>query len=60
MVGNSVPAVDAQQVFKSTYNLLMNEDIGIVIDIKRYQGVLEHCIVKGRFFSGHRHIHASK
>ena len=41
MVGDSAPAVDGQQVFKSTFKVLINEDIGIAIDIKRYQGVLE-------------------
>ena len=39
MVGNSAPAVDAQQVFKSTFKVLVNKDIGIAIDIKRYKGM---------------------
>ena len=42
IVGNSAPAVDAQQVFKSTFKVVINEDIGSAIDIKRYQGVLEY------------------
>ena len=42
IVGNSAPAVDAQQVFKSTFKVVINEEIGSAIDIKRYQGVLEH------------------
>ena len=46
MVGNSVPAVDAQQVFKSTFKALINEDYSIAIDIERYQGVLEHALSK--------------
>ena len=52
MVGNSVPAVDAQQIFKSTFKVLINEDIGIAIDIKRYQGVLEHALSKVDFSVG--------
>ena len=52
MVGNSAPAVDAQQVFKSTFKVLINEDIGIAIDIKRYQGVLEHALSKVDFSVG--------
>ena len=35
-VGNSVPAVDAREVFKSTFKVLINEDIGIAIDIIRF------------------------
>ena len=61
IVGNSAPAVDAQQFFMSTFKALINEDYSIVIDIERCQGVLKHALSKvGRFFSGHRHIHASK
>ena len=44
IVGNSAPAVDAQQVFKSTFKTLINEDYSIGIDIERYQGVLEHAL----------------
>ena len=39
-VGNSAPAVDAQQVFNSTFKALINEVYSIAIDIERYQGVL--------------------
>ena len=52
MVGNSAPAVDAQQDFKSTFKVLVNEDIGIATDIKRYQGVLEHVLSKVDFSVG--------
>ena len=44
MVGNSTPAVEAQQVFKSTFKALINEDYSIGIDIERYQRVLEHAL----------------
>ena len=44
ILGNSAPAVDAQQVFKSTFKALINEDYSIAIDIERYQGVLEHAL----------------
>ena len=46
IVGSSAPAVDAQQVFKSTFMALINEDHSIGIDIERYQGVLEHVLSK--------------
>ena len=49
---NSAPAVDAQQVFKSAFKVLINEDIGIATDIKRYQGVLEHALSKVDFSVG--------
>ena len=34
IVGNSAPAVDAQQVFKSLFKTLINEDYSIATDIK--------------------------
>ena len=37
IVGNLAPAVDAQQVFKSTFKALINENYSIAIE--RYQGV---------------------
>ena len=52
IVGNSAPAVDAQQVFKSTFKALINEDYSIAIDIERYQGVLEHALSKVDFSVG--------
>ena len=51
-VGDSAPAVDAQQVFKSTFKALINEDYSIVIDTERYQGVLEHALSKEDFSVG--------
>ena len=52
IVGNSVPAVDAQKVFKSTFKELINVDYSIGIDIERYQGVLEHALSKVDFSVG--------
>ena len=52
IVGNSAPAVDIQQVFKSTFNALINEDYSIGTDIERYQGVLEHALSKVDFSVG--------
>ena len=52
IVGNSAPAVDTQQVFKSTFNALINEDYSIGTDIERYQGVLEHALSKVDFSEG--------
>ena len=37
IVRNSVPAVDAQQVFKSTFKALINEDHSVGNDTERYQ-----------------------
>ena len=51
-VGNSAPAVDAQQVFKSTFKTLIIEDYSIDIDIERYQKVLEHALSKVDFLVG--------
>ena len=47
--GNSAPVVDAQQDFKSTFKILINEGYSIAIDIKRYQGVLEGALSKADF-----------
>ena len=52
IVGNSLPVVDAQQVFKSTFKALINEDYSIDIDIERYHGVLEHALSKVDFSVG--------
>ena len=51
-MGNSEPAVDAQQVFKSTFKALINEDYSIGIGIERYQGKLEHALLKVHFSVG--------
>ena len=50
IVGNSAPTVDAQQVFKDKFKSLINEDLSI--DIKKYQGVLEHALSKVDFSVG--------
>ena len=47
IVGNSAPAVDAEQLFKSTFKAFINEDLSI--DIEKYQGVLEHALSKVDF-----------
>ena len=52
IVGNSAPAVDAQNVFKSTFKELINEDSSIGSDTERYQGVLEHASSKVDFSIG--------
>ena len=48
-MGNSAPVVDAQQVFKSTFKALINEDYSIGTYIGRYQGVLENALSKVDF-----------
>ena len=45
-------AVDAQQVFQSTFKALINEDYPISADIDRYQSVLEHALSKVDFSIG--------
>ena len=44
--------MDAQQVFKSTFKTLINEDYSNGIYIERYQGVLEHALSKVGFSVG--------
>ena len=51
-MGNSAPAMDAQQVLKGTFKVLINQDYSIGIDIERYQGVLEHASSKVDFSVG--------
>ena len=50
IVGNSAPAVDAQQIFNDTSKSLINEDLSL--DIKKYQGMLEHSLSKVDFSVG--------
>ena len=52
IVGNSAPAVDARQVFKSAFKAVINEDYSIVIDTEKYLGVLEHALSKVDFSVG--------
>ena len=52
IVGNPAPVVDAQQVFKNTFKVLINEDIGIAICIRRFQRLLEHALSKDDFSVG--------
>ena len=52
IVGNSAPAVDAQQVFQGKFKALINEDCSIGINIERYQGVLEPALSKVDFSLG--------
>ena len=51
IVGNSAPAVDAQQLFTVT---LKFDKRRLAIDIKKYQGVLEHALSKADFSKGIR------
>ena len=44
--------MDAKQVFKNTFNALINEDYSIRIDIERYQCILEYAISKVSFSIG--------
>ena len=50
--GNSLPAVNSQQVFKSTFKAMINEYYSIGIDNERYQGVLEHALSNVDFSVG--------
>ena len=52
IVGNSAPAVDAQQALKGMFKALINEEYSIGTDIERYQGVLEHALSKVDFSLG--------
>ena len=44
IVGNSAPAVDAQQALKGMFKELINEDYSTGTDIERYKGVLEYAL----------------
>ena len=48
--GNSAPAVDAQKVFKDTFNDLIKGDLSI--DTEKYQRVVEHALSKVDFSVG--------
>ena len=50
MASNSAPALDAQKVFKDTFNDLIRGYLSI--DPKKYQGVLEHALSKVDFSVG--------
>ena len=52
IVGNSAPAVDAQQALEVMFKALINKNYSISIDIERYQGVLEHALSKVDFSVG--------
>ena len=52
IVGNSAPAVDAQQDLKDMLKALISKDYSTGIDIERYQGVLEHALSKVDFSVG--------
>ena len=49
---NAASAVDAPQVFKSTFNSLINEGCSISVNIEWYQSVLEHALSKVDFAIG--------
>ena len=44
IVGNSAPAVNAQQVFRSRFKVLINGDYSVAIDLKKYQEMLENAL----------------
>ena len=47
IIDNSAPAVDAQKIFKDTFNDLIKGDLSI--DTEKYQGVLQHALSKVNF-----------
>ena len=49
MVGNSASALGAQQVFKSTLSVSINDDYSIGVDTDRHQSVFEHVLSKVDF-----------
>lgn len=50
--GNSASAGDTQQILRSTFNELINEECSISVTIVRYHGVLEHALSKMNFAIG--------
>ena len=52
-MGKSAPAVDAQQIFKSTFkSFISNKDCSISTDISQCHGVLEYALSKADFSVG--------
>ena len=49
IVGNNSQAVDAQQIFLNSFESLVDEEVSIVDDIKRFQNVLQHARSKVDF-----------
>ena len=49
IVGNSASAVDAQEVFESTFKALIDKDYSFSNNIQKYQDVLEHTLSKVDF-----------
>ena len=49
VAGNLTSEVDAQQVFKNTFNALISEDYSIVAGIDRYQSTLEDALLQVNF-----------
>ena len=49
--------MDAPQVFKCTFNALINEDNSISIDIGWYQSILEHALSKLGFLNRYRQLY---
>ena len=47
IIDNSAPAVDAQKIFRDTFNDLIKGDLSI--DTEKYQGVLQHALSKVNF-----------
>ena len=52
IVGNSASAVDAQQVFRRKFHVLINEKYSISVYIVKNQSVLEHALSKVDFSVG--------
>ena len=46
--------MDVQQVFKSMFNVVINEDYSISVEVDRYRRVLEHVSSKVDFYLGTR------
>ena len=46
IVVNLASVLNAQQVFQSTFNALINDDSFIKVNIEKYQSVLEHALSK--------------
>ena len=49
IIGNNSQAVDAQQIFLNSFEELINNQVSIVDDIKRFQNVLQHARSKVDF-----------
>ena len=59
IIGNNSQAVDAQQIFLNSFEELIDNQVNIVDDIKRFENVLQHARSKVDFVVAEECVHDS-